>query len=479
MKNYINGDWVESNSTTFGDVWNPAKGEKIAQVAYGTAADVDKAVKAAKEAYWDWRTTPPLTRARYLFRLKDAFEENFEEIARVLTSEQGKCIDEARGEVRRMIENVEHATGVTTLMCGYTLEDIAKDIDCMGHPQPMGVFAAIVPYNFPGMVAWWFLPYAIVCGNTFILKPSEQVPMTQTKIFEIMDEVGFPEGVVNMVHGSRDVVNGFLDHPDIEGISFVGSTPTAKYIYQRCGETGKRVQALGGAKNIVAVMPDADLDAGMPSLITSYYGCSGQRCLSGAILAAVGDAADEIVEKFKIAAQSVKVGDGLNEQTSMGPVVSGAHKERVLGYIEKGIEEGANLILDGRNCSVEGYPNGFFIGPCIFDNVKPDMTIAKEEIFGPVVSVVRCQDLDDVIDLINTRGFGNAACIYTSSGATAREFKYRVLPSMIGINIGIAAPMSFFPFGGAGNSMFGDIKAHGQEIFKFFTDTKVVIQRWF
>ena len=479
MKNYINGEWMESDSTTFGDVWNPAKGEKIAQVAYGTAADVDKAVKAAKEAYWDWRTTPPLTRARYFFRLKDAFEENFEEIARVLTSEQGKCIDEARGEVRRMIENVEHATGVTTLMCGYTLEDIAKDIDCMGHPQPMGVFAAIVPYNFPGMVAWWFLPYAIVCGNTFILKPSEQVPMTQTKIFEIMDEVGFPEGVVNMVHGSRDVVNGFLDHPDIEGISFVGSTPTAKYIYQRCGETGKRVQALGGAKNIVAVMPDADLDAGMPSLITSYYGCSGQRCLSGAILAAVGDAADEIVEKFKIAAQSVKVGDGLNEQTSMGPVVSGAHKERVLGYIEKGIEEGANLILDGRNCNVEGYPNGFFIGPCIFDNVKPDMTIAKEEIFGPVVSVVRCKDLDDVIDLINTRGFGNAACIYTSSGATAREFKYRVLPSMIGINIGIAAPMSFFPFGGAGNSMFGDIKAHGQEIFKFFTDTKVVIQRWF
>lgn len=479
MKNYINGDWVESNSTTFGDVWNPAQGEKIAQVAYGTAADVDKAVKAAKEAYWDWRTTPPLTRARYLFRLKDAFEENFEEIASVLTTEQGKCIDEARGEVRRMIENVEHATGVTTLMCGYTLEDIAKDIDCMGHPQPMGVFAAIVPYNFPGMVAWWFLPYAIVCGNTFILKPSEQVPMTQTKIFEIMDEVGFPEGVVNLVHGSRDVVNGLLDHPDIEGISFVGSTPTAKYIYQRCGETGKRVQALGGAKNIVAVMPDADLVAGMPSLITSYYGCSGQRCLSGSILAAVGDAADEIVEKFKIAAQSVKVGDGLNEQTSMGPVVSGAHKERVLGYIEKGIKEGADLILDGRDWKVEGYPNGFFIGPCIFDNVKPEMTIAREEIFGPVVSVVRCKDLDDVIDLINTRGFGNAACIYTSSGATAREFKYRALPSMIGINIGIAAPMSFFPFGGAGNSMFGDIKAHGQEIFKFFTDTKVVIQRWF
>jgi malonate-semialdehyde dehydrogenase (acetylating)/methylmalonate-semialdehyde dehydrogenase len=478
MKNYINDEWVASNTTTFGDVWNPAKGEKIASVPYGTKEDVDKAVQAAKAAFNEWRTTPPLTRARYLFRLKDAFEENFEDIARVLTTEQGKAIDEARGEVRRMIENVEHATGVTTLMCGYTLEDIAKDIDCLGHPQPMGVFAAIVPYNFPGMVAWWFLPYALVTGNTFVLKPSEQVPMTQTKIFEIIEDIGFPEGVVNMVHGSRDVVNAILDHPDIEGVSFVGATPTAKYIYERCGATGKRVQALGGAKNIVAVMPDANLDGGMPSLITSFYGCSGQRCLSGSILSPVGDVADELLEKFMTAAKSVKVGDGLDEQTAMGPVVSAAHKERVLGYIEQGIAEGADLILDGRDCQVEGYPNGFFIGPTIFDNVTMDMKIAREEIFGPVVSIVRCKDLDEVINLINTRGFANAACLYTNSGATAREFKYRVDPAMVGINIGIAAPMSFFPFGGSKDSMFGDIKAHGQEIFKFFTNTKVVIERW-
>jgi malonate-semialdehyde dehydrogenase (acetylating)/methylmalonate-semialdehyde dehydrogenase len=479
IKNYINGEWVESNSSTFGDVWNPARGEKIATVAYSTKEDVDQAVKAAKDAYWEWRATPPLTRARYLFRLKEAFEENFEDIARTLTTEQGKAIDESRGEIRRMIENVEHATGVTTLMTGYTMEDIAKDIDCMGHRQPMGVFAAIVPYNFPGMVAWWFLPYAIVCGNTFILKPSEQVPMTQSHVFQIIDEIGLPEGVLNMVHGSRDVVNGLLDHPDIEGISFVGSTPTAKYIYQRCGETGKRVQALGGAKNIVAVMPDADLDEAMPSLITSFYGCTGQRCLSGAVLVPVGDVADKLKDKFMTAAKEVRVGDGLNEQTAMGPVVNAAHQERVLGYIEKGIHEGAELVLDGRDCKVEGFPNGFFIGPTIFDHVKPDMTIAKEEIFGPVVSIVRAKDLDAVIDLINSRGFANAACLYTSSGATAREFKYRALPSMLGINIGIAAPMSFFPFGGAGNSMFGDIKAHGQEIFHFFTDTKVIIQRWF
>lgn len=479
LNNYINGEWVESKSTTIGDVWCAATGEKIAQVPYSTKEDVDEAVKAAKEAYWEWRTTPPLSRARYLFRLKEAFEDNFEDIARTLTTEQGKVIDESRGEVRRMIENVEHATGVTTLMTGYTLEDIAQNIDCYGHRQPMGVFGAIVPYNFPGMVPWWFLPYAVVCGNTFLVKTSRQVPMTQTRIFEVIDEIGFPEGVINMVHGSRDVVNAMLDHPDIEGISFVGSTPTARLIYKRCGETGKRVQALGGAKNILAVMPDADLEAAMPSLITSFFGCTGQRCLSGSVLVPVGDVAEELKEKFVEAAKAMKVGNGLDEQTAMGPVVNAAHRERVLNYIEAGIKDGADLILDGRDFKVEDYPNGFFVGPTIFDNVTPDMTIAREEIFGPVVGIVRTKNLDEVIDLINSRDFANAASIYTQNGGTAREFKYRVLPSMIGINIGIAAPMSFFPFGGAGNSMFGDIKAHGQEIFHFFTDTKVVIERWF
>ncbi len=479
MKNFVNGEWIDSSSTTTGDVWNPATGEKIAAVPYGNRDDVDKAVQAAKDAFWDWRTTPPLTRARYLFRLKDAFEENFEEIARVLTTEQGKAIDEARGEVRRMIENIEHATGVTTMMTGYTLEDIAKNIDCYGHRQPLGVFAAIVPYNFPGMVAWWFLPYALVSGNTFIVKPSEQVPMTQTKIFEIIEEVGFPEGVVNMVHGSKDVVNGMLDHPDIKGISFVGSTPTAKYIYQRCGETGKRVQALGGAKNVVTIMPDADIDAAMPSLITSFFGCAGQRCLSGSILAPVGDIYDEVKEKFIAAAKAMKVGSGLDESVAMGPVGSAAHKEKILGFIDKGIEEGAELLMDGRNYKVDEYPNGFFVGPTIFDKVKPDMTICSEEIFGPVVSLVNPKNLDEVVELVNSRQYANASCIYTQSGATAREFKYKANPSMIGVNIGIAAPMSFFPFGGYGSSFMGDIKGHGREIFQFYTDMKVVIERWF
>jgi malonate-semialdehyde dehydrogenase (acetylating)/methylmalonate-semialdehyde dehydrogenase len=303
--------------------------------------------------------------------------------------------------------------------------------------------------------------------------------MTQTKVFDIIDEIGFPEGVVNMVHGSRDVVNALLDHPDIEGISFVGSTPTAKYIYKRCGETGKRVQALGGAKNIVAIMPDADLKVAMPSLVTSFFGCTGQRCLSGSILVPVGDVADRLRDEFIAAAREMKVGDGLDEQTFMGPLISAAHRERVLGYIEKGIAEGAELVLDGRDYTDPERPGGFFVGPTVFDRVTPDMTIAREEIFGPVVSMVRAPDLDAVVDLVNSRGFANAACLYTASGAVARDFKYRVKPSMIGINIGIAAPMSFFPFGGAGNSMFGDIKGHGQEIFQFFTDTKVVIERWF
>jgi malonate-semialdehyde dehydrogenase (acetylating)/methylmalonate-semialdehyde dehydrogenase len=480
MKNYINGEWVSSESSTLGDVWCPATGEKVAEVPYSTASELDRAVEAAKAAFPEWRHTPPLTRARYLFRLKDLFEENFEDIARVLVTEEGKTIDESRGEVRRMIENLEHATGVTTIMTGYSMEDIADDIDCNAERMPMGVFGCIAPFNFPAMVPFWFLPYAIVTGNTYIVKPSEQVPMTQTRIFEIIDDdLNLPEGVLNMVHGSRDVVNAMLVNPNVEGISFVGQTRTARYIYKMCGETGKRVQALGGAKNCVVVMPDADLDQGMPSLITSFYGCAGERCLSGAILVAVGDVYDELKEKFVAAAKSLRVGNGMDAMTQMGPVISAAHKERVLGYIEKGLDEGAKLILDGRGIQVEGHPNGFFIGPTVFDRVTPDMTIAKEEIFGPVVPITRVEDLEEAIELVNSRGFANAACLYTSSGKTAREFKHHVEPSMIGINIGIAAPMSYFPFGGAGDSFFGDLKGHGREIFQFFTDTKVVISRWF
>ena len=319
LKNYINGEWVDSLSEATGNVWCPATGEKIADVPLSIRADVDNAVEAAQNAFWEWRTTPPLTRARYLFRIKELFEDAFEDISRTLVMEMGKAIDEARGEVRRMIENVEHATGVTTMMTGYCLEDIARDIDCYAERQPIGVFGVIAPFNFPAMVPWWFLPYALVTGNTFIVKPSEQVPMTQTKIFEVLEDAMLPEGVLNMVHGARDVVNAMLDHPGISGISFVGSTPTAKYIYQQCGATGKRVQALGGAKNCVVVTSEADLEKGLPSLITSFFGCSGQRCLSGSLLVPVGDAVAQILtEKFVEAAKSLKVGDGLDESMQMG-----------------------------------------------------------------------------------------------------------------------------------------------------------------
>ncbi len=478
VRNYINGEWERSDTQEFGDVWCPATGEKIAQVPYGTRTDLERAVAAAKQAYPEWRMTPPLSRARYLFRLKQLLEEYFEDIAKILVREEGKTIDESRGEVRRMIENVEHATGVTTIMTGYCLEDIAQDIDCCADRQPLGVFGCIAPFNFPAMVPWWFMPYAVVAGNTYVVKPSEQVPMTQTHIFEVIDEAGFPPGVLNMVRGSRDVVNAMLRHPDIEGISFVGQTSTAKYIYRTCAETGKRVQALGGAKNAVVVMPDAEIDKGIPSLITSFYGCAGERCLSGAILVSVGDVHEELKEKFTAAAKALRVGNGLDQSTQMGPVISASHKEKVLDSIEKGMAEGAKLVLDGRGIEVQGHAKGFFTGPTIFENVTPDMTVAKEEIFGPVVSMIRVGGLDEAIDLINSRGFANAACLYTSSGKAAREFKYKVLPSMIGINIGIAAPMSFFPFGGAGESMFGDLKGHGREVFQFFTDTKVVITRW-
>ncbi len=348
VKNYINGEWVDSETKEFGEVWCPATGEKIGEVPFSTAADMDKAVQAAKEAYWEWRCTPPLTRARYFFKLKNLFEEAFEDISRILVTEEGKTLDESRGEVRRMIENVEHATGVTTLMTGYNLEDIAQGIDCTAERQPIGVFGVVAPFNFPAMVPWWFLPYAVVCGNTYIVKPSEQVPMTQTRIFEAIDACGFPEGVINMVHGAREAVNGMLYHPDIKGISFVGQSATARYVYKVCGETGKRVQALGGAKNFLLVMPDADLDKGMPSMITSFYGCAGERCLSGSVLVAVGEVYQELKEKFVSAAKALKVGNGLEEGIQMGPVVSKKHRERVLGYIEKGIQEGAKLILDGR-----------------------------------------------------------------------------------------------------------------------------------
>ncbi len=479
IKNYVHGQWVDSKSTEILDVVNPATTEVIGRVPLSTPDEVRTAIQAAKDAFPEWRETPPVNRARYMFALKDLMEDQFEELSSIIVEEEGKCIDEARGEVRRGIEQVEVAAGIPSLMMGYNLEDIAVGIDEDCVRQPLGVFCAIPPFNFPLMVSLWFWPYALACGNTYIVKPSEQAPLSQEKLFELIDEVDLPESVINLVNGAKGVVDTLLESPDVQGVSFVGSTPVGKYIYQKAAEHGKRAQCQTGAKNFLVVMPDADLDRTVPALITSFYGCAGERCLSGAVLLAVGDVYEPLRDKFVDAASRLKVGYGLDETVQMGPVVSKRHMERVLGYIEKGVGEGAKLLLDGRGIKVEEYPKGYFIGPTVFDEVTPEMTIANEEIFGPVVSIVQAEDLDEAIDIIHANPYGNASSIFTSSGKWAREFKYRVRCGNIGINIGIVAPMAFFPFSGSKDSFFGDLHGQGRDAIDFFTEKKVVISRWF
>ncbi|MBI2873183.1 MAG: CoA-acylating methylmalonate-semialdehyde dehydrogenase [Chloroflexi bacterium] len=478
VQNFVGGEWVDSASTERLDVVNPATAEPIAQVPLSTREEVDRAVRVAQEAFQGWRETPPTARIRYFFRLKELMEANFEELARTLVMEEGKTIDESRGEIRRAIENVEVTTGIPSLMMGYNLEDIAPEIDEECIRQPLGVFCVIPPFNFPTMVPMWFLPYAVACGNTFIIKPSEQVPLSMNKLVHLMDEAGFPPGTVNLVNGARGVAEALMEHPLVKGVSFVGSTAVAKQIYAKAAAHGKRVQCQGGAKNFMVVMPDAVLERTVPALITSVYGCAGERCLSGSVLLAVGEAYEPLRDAFTEAASRLKVGYGLDESSQMGPVVSRRHKERVLSYINKGVEEGARLLLDGRHVEVKDYP-GFFVGPTVFDRVNPEMTIARDEIFGPVGSIMRVRDLDEAVEIIHASPYGNAAAVFTSSGQVARRFQYRVQCGNIGINIGIVAPMAFFPFGGFKDSFFGDLHGQGRDAVNFFTERKIVISRWF
>ena len=478
LKNYIDGEWVESSGEML-EVDNPATGEVIARVPLSTPKVVDQAVAAAKAAFEEWRETPPLVRARYMFRLKGLMEEHFEDLARTIVKEHGKTIDEARGEMRRAIENVEVAMAVPSLMMGYNAEDIAVGIDEEAVLQPVGVFCCVAPFNFPAMVPFWFLPYAVACGNTYIVKPSEVCPVSQNRLFELMDEVDFPPGVVNLVNGSKDTVDTLLTHPDVAGVSFVGSTPVAKHIYRTAAAHGKRAQCQAGAKNCLVVMPDAVLERAVPNIISSAFGTAGQRCLAGALVLAVGEVYEPLKAQLVEAASRIKVGYGLDEGTQMGPVVSKRALDRILGYIEKGLEEGAELVLDGRGVRVEGYPNGYFVGPTIFDKVRPEMTIAREEIFGPVLGIIPVADFDEALEVIDGIPYGNAASLFTASGKWAREFKYRVKCGNIGINIGIAAPIASFPFGGMKDSFFGDLHGQGRDAIQFFTDRKVVITRWF
>jgi malonate-semialdehyde dehydrogenase (acetylating)/methylmalonate-semialdehyde dehydrogenase len=479
LRNYVGGRWVESRASEHLDVHNPATGEVIAKTPLSAAQDLDAAVQSAKAAFPAWRDTPVVVRARAMFRFKQLLEDHFEELARTVTTEHGKTLDESRGSVRRGIECVEVACGAPSLSAGYGLENIASGIDCNVFRQPLGVCAAIAPFNFPAMVPLWFLPFAVATGNTFIVKPSEQVPLSQKRIFELLDACDLPPGVVNLVNGGKEVVEAICDHPDIRAVSFVGSTPVARAVYPRATHAGKRVQALGGAKNFVVVMPDADLDRVIPIISESFYGCAGERCLAGSVLVPVGDAHRPARDRMLEAARALKVGDGMEPGVEMGPVISATHKKRVEGYIAKGASEGASLLLDGRDVKVPGRERGFFLGPSVFDGVSPQMTIGREEIFGPVASITPVKTLDEAIAVMHAHPNANATSIFTSSGKAAREFARHATASMVGINIGVAAPMAYFPFGGAKDSFFGDLKVHGRDAFEFYTDKKVVISRWF
>lgn len=483
LKNYINGEWIESKSKQAWDVVNPATQKTLARVPMSTKDEVFDAVNAAKEAFPEWRRTPPVARARCLFRLKELLERNFERLSRVQTMEHGKTIDESRGETRRGIEMVEVGTGIPSLMMGYNLEDIAAGIDEYLIYQPLGVFAHIAPFNFPFMVPLWYSPFALATGNTFIVKPSPRDPISQVALAELIDEAGFPEGVYNVIHGGAEVANILMEHPDIKGITFVGTTSVGKEVYRKCGETCKRAIVQVSAKNFLVVMPDADVNATIATLLTSFFGNTGQRCLSGANLVIVGKEDGfyrRFLDAFVEASSKIRVGYGLDESVQMGPMQSVDGKERVLKYIELGIQEKAKLILDGRRpILLANYPDRCFINPTIFEDVTPDMRIAKEEIFGPVVCVLRAKDLEEAIEMVNHSNFGNAASIFTSNGKYAREFQYRIECGNIGVNIGIVAPMAFFPFGGMKDSFYGVLHGQGKDAIRFFTESKVVIQRWF
>jgi len=479
LDNFIGGRWVKSHATDFYDVHNPAVGQVIGRTPLSTAADVDAAVQAAARAFPAWRETPVNARAQVLFKYKAQLEEHFDELARTVTTEHGKTLSESRGSVRRGIECVEVACGAPSLMQGLALEDISRDIDCHFVRQPLGVCAAIAPFNFPAMVPMWFLPFAIVTGNTFVLKPSEQVPLSQRMMVDLLQRCDLPPGVVNLVNGGSDVVNAICDHPTIRAVSFVGSTPIARHVYQRASHAGKRVQALGGAKNFVVVMPDADLERSIEAISESFYGCAGERCLAGSMLVPVGAAHRETRDRMVAQAKALKVGDGLQPGVTMGPLISAKHRDRVVGYVDKGVAEGAKLLLDGRQTRVPDRPNGYYVGPTIFDEVSPTMAIGSEEIFGPVASICPVQTLDEAIAVMQAHPNANATSIFTSSGKSAREFAKHATASMVGVNIGVAAQMAYFPFGGAKDSFFGDLKAHGRDAFDFYTDKKVTIARWF
>jgi malonate-semialdehyde dehydrogenase (acetylating)/methylmalonate-semialdehyde dehydrogenase len=479
LKNYIGGMWKESESEKNGEIYDPGSGRVLGTVPYSTLSEVDEAVAAAQQAFGKWSRLPLPERVQYLFRLRQMFERHFEDLARINTLNHGKTLEESRGDIRRAIENIDMAISAAhTLAKGEVLDRVADGIDEYMVREPLGVFAIVSPFNFPIMIPFWFIPYALVLGNTVVVKPSEITPLPMNYVAELMEkEVKLPAGVLNIIHGGRETVEGLIKHRDVVGVSFVGSTAAARNVYRLAGEHGKRVIAQGGAKNSIVVMPDANLGY-MPSIISSFFGNTGQRCLAGSNLLVVGQNGERVKRHFTEAAARLRVGHGLEPGTDMGPLVLETARRRVRMYVEKGLDEGAELILDGRETTVENYPYGFYLGPTILDNVTPDMEVAKTEIFGPVASIIEASNLDEAIDIIN-RGtdYGNMACIYTSSGAIADRFRKEVNVGNVGVNIGVAAPAAYFPFGGRKSSFFGTLHAQADTI-NFFTDRKIVVQRW-
>jgi malonate-semialdehyde dehydrogenase (acetylating) / methylmalonate-semialdehyde dehydrogenase len=478
LVNYIDGQFTKSAAANYQDVKNPATAETMSQVPLSPGQEVDQAAQAAAKAFVEWRRTPVGERIQFMFRFKQLLDQHKDELARIITQEAGKTLVESVAEMTRAIENVEVACGAPVMMQGINNEDIARGIDEHMIRQPLGVVAAITPFNFPGMVPMWFLPYAVATGNCFILKPSERVPMTVQRIFELVGQAGFPKGVLQVVNGGKEVVDAILDHPLIRAVSFVGSTPIARYIYQRGAANGKRVQAQGGAKNPVVIMPDADMETTTRIVADSAFGCAGQRCLAASVGITVGPARNIFLEQLADAASAKKVGYGLDSGVDMGPVITQESKQRIEKLIAIGESEGAKVILDGRNRKVKGYEDGNFVFPTLIDNVAPLGELAKTEVFGPVFSLMHAETIEEAIALVNNRAYGNAASIFTTSGASARQFRYEVSSGNVGVNIGVPAPMAYFPFSGWRESFFGDLHAQGFHGIEFYTETKVVIERW-
>jgi malonate-semialdehyde dehydrogenase (acetylating) / methylmalonate-semialdehyde dehydrogenase len=476
--NYIGGEWIESSSQETLDIVNPATTEVLGRVHMSGADDVEAAVKAAEAVMYEWRSTPPGDRVQYLFGMKQILEDHIDEIARTLVQENGKTLAEAKGELRRAIENVEVACGIPMLMQGYNLEDIAHGIDESMIRQPVGIVAAITPFNFPGMIPFWYLPYAIACGNCFILKPSERVPLTMQLVFRLVERLNIPKGVLSLVNGGRHAVDALLDHPKIRAISFVGSTAVARYIYSRAAANGKRVQCQGGAKNHAIVLADADLDMASKVVGESAFACAGQRCLAVSVVITVGDARKKFRDSVVDVASSFKVGYGLDEGVRMGPVITPQSRSRIEDLITKGAAEGAQIVRDGRHTKISKYDAGNFVAPTVIDNVPAGSELPSTEIFGPVLSLVHADSLEDAIRIMGASEYGNAASLFTSSGVTARRFKYAAPAGNIGINVGVAAPIAYFPFSGWKASFFGDLHAQGRDGVEFYTEKKVVVERW-